>query len=705
MLMVILMAMLSVSVWAQTPPHIQITKELQETGEEICPGAILDVTIRLSGSGSTAYLREPVNAVVVIDKSGSMTWGGSIRYNEYMEPPYAPAGTPGYTGSHSTPYVQTIWAAWKFYEYFCFNSPVVGTQDHGGLVWYGYASNVPGNYPVRTPTDIQRHSDPYSYSHKTFWWHNHLARESVGGNTAMGPGMQVARDIIGAMPDKTRPNFMLMMSDGRPNEYWTPRPSEQPKWPTTGSASYIYYMHAIEIARRSSLAGPLNDGPNRNYPQYWDTTIYTLGLGSQVDTLLMNQLADPWDPAYWGGQSRPENSHAGFFAWALTENDLIDTFEAIAGHIISNVAGSEIHILEIVPSFDGMCPGGAESYTEIVPNSWNYPPTIIPPAPGDPDQNYRYTWDFSELLIGDEIEITFQMMVTDDVPLDTGGLLIECPESEVNYFDYLGTPRAFEIVDPGFTTGDCDADTPTPTATPTPTLTPTCAPETLMYDDFESGSFQEWDYHEPNSGVKIYRNANYAHSGEYFGFFAGCPAGSPGGLGTNEAVMLKMLDFSDPIRPGAALEFYMMIKGFIAPQKSGTGGRDIQHPYDMFTIEITDEHNHRIVDQFVYGDVPVGKYFHYRTSLQPFAGSKHVAIKLLTYFPVTTVDPQPGDNSEPMVFIDDVLVYDYCYEATPTPTATPVPPPPIPSTSPRGIGLTLLIIGLIIGLPMLRKVL
>lgn len=703
-LTIILLAVLSVSASAQTPPHIQITKELQDTGQEICPGAILDVTIRLSGSGSTAYLREPVNAVVVLDKSGSMTWGGTIRYNEYLEPPYAPVGTPGYSGSNSTPYVQTIWAAWKFYEYFCFNSPVAGTQDFGGLVWYGHPYDVPGTYPVRTPTPIQRHSDPYSYSHKSFWWHNHLAREAVGGDTAMGPGMQVARDIIGAMPDKTRPNFMLMMSDGRPNQYWTPRPSEQPPWPTPNSGNARYYMHAIEIARRSALAQPLNEGAGgRNYPQVWDTTIYTLGLGSQVDTLLMNQLADPWDPVYWGGRPRPANSHAGFFAWALTEHDLIDTFEAIAGHIISNVAGSQIHVLEIIPSFDGMCPGGAESFTEIVPNSWNYPPTVIPPVP--PDQNYRYTWDFSELLIGDEIEITFQMIVTDDVPLDTSGLLIECPESEVSYKNYLGTPQAFEIIDPGFTTGDCDAPTHTPTYTPTPTPTPTCAPETLMFDGFESGAFGKWDYTAPSSGVKVHRNANFAHSGEYFAFFAGCEPGSPGGFGTNEAVLLKTFDFSDPIRPGAALEFYMMMKGFVAPQKSGTGGRDTQLPYDMFTIEVTDEFGHRIVDQYVYGDVPVGKYFHYRRSLQPFAGSKQVAVKLMTYFPETIVNPQPNNNNEPMVFIDDVLVYDYCYEPTPTPTNTPIPPPPIPSTSPRGIGLTLLIIGLIIGLPMLRKVL
>lgn len=715
MLMVILMAMLSVSAWAQTPPHVQITKELQETGEEICPGAILDVTIRLSGAGSTAYMREPINAVVVIDKSGSMNFGGKVGYDKNKEPPYAPQGTPGYNQQRDAPFVQTVWAAWKFYEYLIFNAPTLGTVDHGGLVWYSAndrPAGVPGTYAVRTPTPIQRHSDPSSLAHKIFWWDNYLSKPLASGGTAMGPGMQEARDIIGAMrkdnPD--RPNFMVMMSDGQPNLYWTPRstpmgatPREEPPWPNTGSTNYRSYMHAIEIARRSSLAEELNEGTEgRYYPQVWDTTIYTLGLGIGVDHNLMNQLADPWHPSWWDGKPRPPQSHTGFYAWAQTENDLIDTFEAIAGHILSNVAGSEIQVLEIVPSFDGMCPGGAESYTEIVPNSWNYPPTIIPPAPGDPDQNYRYTWDFSELLIGDEIEITFQMMVTDDVPLNATGLLIECPESEVSYKNYLGTPQAFEIVDPGFTTGDCDAPTPTPTFTPTPTPTPTCAPETLMFDDFEAGNFDEWDYHDPNYGVKISKNANYAHSGEYFAFFAGCEPGSPGGLGTNEAVMLKRLDFSDPIRPGAVLEFYMMIKGFVAPQKSG---RDIQLPYDMFTIEITDEHSRRIVDQYAYGDLPIGKYFHYRKSLQPFAGSNQVRIRLLTYFPVTTVDPHPDDSGEPMVFIDDVLVYDYCYEPTPTPTATPVPPPPIPSTSPRGIGLALLIIGLIIGLPMLRKVL
>lgn len=696
---------------AQTPPHIEISKELEDTGTEICPGAILDVTIRLTGAGSTAFLREPVNAVSVIDKSGSMTWGGTVAYNEFLEPPYAPIGTPGYTSTGSSPYVETIWAAWKFYEYFCHHPPLAGEQDYSGLVWYGYAYGgsgrpwqyvVPGQYPVLTPTPIQRDPDPYSPLHKSYWWHSVLAREPVGGNTAMGPAMQVARNILGAMPEPERPNFMLMMSDGRPNEYWTPQPSENPPWSQTGTTTWRCYMHAIEIARRTSLSEPLNDAYGRVYPQVWDTTIYTLGLGSQVDTLLMNQLSDPWDPVYWGGIPRPENSHQGFFAWALTENDLIDTFEEIAGHIISNVAGSQIYVLEIIPSINGECPGGGNAFTEIIPNSWNYPPTVIPPDPDDPTQNYTYTWDFSELLIGDEIEITFQMMVTDDVPLDTAGLLIECPESEVNYTNYLGTPLAFEIIDPGFTTGLCDGPTATPTETPLPTATPTCIQETLMFDDFEMGDFVEWDGHGPDWGVKVFEDSNYAHDGDYFAYFAGCMDDPPDGYGPSEAHLIKFLDFSDPIKPGAVLECYIRLKGLAAPQKSGGGSKDGE-PYDLFMIEITDENNNYTLDQLSFFD-QTNKYFHYRKSLQQFAGSQYVRIRFFSYFPVTIYNPQPS-SSEPMVFIDDLIVYDYCYEPTPTPTPTPAPPPPIPTTSPKGVGLTLLIIGILIGIPVLRKAL
>ena len=306
--------------------------------------------------------------------------------------------------------------------------PSLGYDDYGGLVFYGYNTSpagVPGAYAQTTPTPIQRVRDnPLDPAHKQFWWFNRLSRQAYTGNTAMGPGMQAGRSVIAAMPMhvpwygagtptpvETKPpipgnNFMIVMSDGRPNLYWSAGAGEVPSWPDNA------YAHAIEMARRLSLQSAYGA-----YTQTWNTTIFTLGLGSQVDTLLMTMLADPWNPAYWGGTPRPAVANYGFFSWALTENDLIDTFEAIAGNIVSNLAGSDIYVLEIIPSMSGMCPGGTTVLTEIVPDSWNYTPTVIPPA--TPGGSPGYTWNFNELLIGDELEITFQMAVPTNAPLNT----------------------------------------------------------------------------------------------------------------------------------------------------------------------------------------------------------------------------------------------------------------------------------------------
>ncbi|MBN1880093.1 VWA domain-containing protein [bacterium] len=719
----------SVLIYAQTPPHINVQKELLTTGE-ICPGAIIDISIRLTGSGSTALLRYPVNTVCVIDKSGSMAFGGYIGWNPTVEPPYGnnppfptppiysptptPRPNPPYYPvypSGNSPYVQTIWASWKFFKYFVDNPPKYGYDDFGGLLFYGslnhsYPSyNLPGLHPVLTPVPIQRvRDDPTHASHKNFWWSSHLAIEPCSGGTAMGPAMQVARDVIGSMPlhvpsytsetptpvntqpDYDAPNFMLLMSDGRPNDSFASGPGEVPPWPDNA------YAHAIEMARRCSLKSPYGA-----YTQTWDTTIFTLGLGSEVDTLLMTMLSDPWNPAYWSGTPRPSQANYGFFSWALTESDLIDTFEAIAGHIVSNLAGSDIEVLEIVPGIGGVCPGGETVLTEIVENSWNYPPTVIPPeTPGD---SPSYTWNFNELLIGDEVVITFQMAVPTGAPLNTPSL-IECPDSSITYNTYLGDSVSYGIDDPGFEIGECNGPTSTPTPTPTPTSTPTCIQQTLFFDDFETGDFSLWDNAVPTWGVEVYDSSSYAHQGDQFAFFAGSEESS--GFGSNESYMFKILSFNNPIRPGANLEFYVRLKGFIFPQKGVSNGLDDPQAYDLFIVEVTDENSHFWFHEYSFFDQQ-DDYFQVRVPLYDFAGSETVRIRLISNYPVTVHDPDPWDNSEPMVFVDDFLVFDYCYEPTPTPTSTPPPQPSIPATSSKGIGITLLIIGLLIAIPVIRR--
>ena len=223
----------------------------------------------------------------------------------------------------------------------------------------------------------------------------------------------------------------------------------------------------------------------------------------------------------------------------------------------------------------------------------------------------------------------------------------------------------------------------------------------LFFDDFESGDFSLWDDAVPTWGVEVFNSSTYAHEGDHFAFMAGSEDVS--GFGPHESYLFKILSFDNPIRPGAVLEFYVRLKGFTFPQKLASGFDDIQ-AYDLFAIEVSDLNSHFWFQELTYFN-QISGYFHIRVPLLSFAGSDMVRIRLIANFPTTTYNPQPWNNSEPMVFIDDLSVYDYCYEPTPTTTPTSPPQPYIPATSSEGIGLTLFIIGLLILVPIVRRAL
>jgi len=104
-IMAFMMILVMASVQAQTPtptttsaapPHIDVVKMVMNPpGEEICPGFTIDVSVTLTGSGMA--IRLPVDAVTVIDRSGSMNWGAQAGWNSAIEPPYGPPGVPPYT--------------------------------------------------------------------------------------------------------------------------------------------------------------------------------------------------------------------------------------------------------------------------------------------------------------------------------------------------------------------------------------------------------------------------------------------------------------------------------------------------------------------------------------------------------------------------------------------------------------------------------
>jgi len=460
---------------AQTPtpdplPYINVTKEILNSGE-IHVGDLLNVQITLTGMGQAP--RGPADIVTVLDRSSSMAWGPQCGWNPAVEPPYGPVGVPPYhEATNDHPFVDMLWAAWQFYRYVAINYPDYGYEDYGGLVFFGSATGgcpegePPGCYPVPTefppdglPEPVQRGDLPgvTPTMAKDFWWFEHICREPAGGYTALGPGMEIGRDMFAAMPTHpaaptplpgtptpaTPPppvegdRHMVIFTDGRPDEWWPPD-GELPGWDDA-------YSHTVEMARRLALNEPW--GP---YTEVYRTTIHVIGLGSVVDHALMRELADPWHWQYWGSTPTPLAANHGEYHWAGSENDLDNIFQEIAAGIILQLAGTDISVREVMSAENNrLCPDGCTYvYTEMMEYSWNIEPTIIPPDPPG-ECCPEYEWQFDSLEVGEEIILTFQLLVSMDAPQETLLPYIECPESYLRYTNYEGTEITVPIPDPG----------------------------------------------------------------------------------------------------------------------------------------------------------------------------------------------------------------------------------------------------------------
>lgn len=699
------------------PPHLEIEKVLQ-TGGTICPGFVIDVSVTMTGSGTAGFVREPVDVVCLIDRSGSMSFGGRCGWNEYLEPPYGPLGAP-YTQTRYHPFVDAIWASWKFYDYLVNVPPSIGYVDYGGLYFY---SSAVGDVPaicVRTPTPVQigNYWDPTPLpptpsDSKQFWWHNHLADANPSGSTAIGPALQIGKQFLAAMPTHPAPptvlpgtptpvvpypdvqgrRYMILLTDGRPNVAWSPTPTPAgnttplpgPSWGTDA------YQHAIEMARRSTLTEPFGA-----YRDFNDITIYTVGVGASVESQYMQQLANPWSYPFFGTQTPlPTNAHAGEYRWAQTEADLIDMFQQIAAAITNDRAGKDITISENWGN-GGLCPGGEEIHTNIVPGSWNIAPTIIPGSPPE------YQWFFPQLLVNETITLNFQIAVESGLA-DGTFTLLECP-STIEYTSYHGFPLEQDIIDPGLTIGNCTTpiDTPTATRTPsaTPTNTPTCIPEVLVSESFETGSMSLWEGYGPSTQVRLLDDSDEAYDGDYSLYFAGSDSiGGP-----NEAYASMVVSLDAPIRFGTVLNFYIKLSNFESIEKQAAdGGKESRFGEDRFIVSIAGDH--LVMDVFgpaqedLFGS---GNWVFWSVDLKDFAG-QDVTIMFRSDFPTTFPDPDPLSNAA-MVMIDSIQIVDYCYDGTPTPTQSPTSAPPVPVTSKASIVTLLSLLSLLLLFPFVKR--
>jgi hypothetical protein len=713
---------------AQDPPHIEIVKNIDTVGE-ICPGDELDVTITMTGAGSAAHIREPIDTVVVIDKSGSMTWGVTRCYiddpwawGDYTAygPPTAIGACPfPWSNSFETrlsPYVNTVWAAWEFFYYLSITPPSIGYEDFGGLVFYGdetYPGGTPGNFAVTQtdpPISIQNPEgqDPYDY-----WWLGHLEPLPSFGNTAMGCGMQVGKEMLQAMPTHppvvppeptgpaiTAKRFMVVLTDGHPNRMWTPTAeylSTGPGW--TNSENYC-----LEIARRASLGEAWGD-----YTDFGNTKIFTIGLGTAVDGGFMWKIADPFYPGFSGTTPTPVNAQHGSYYWVQNESDLEDVFLEIAQAITFDRAGKDIEVHEVFN--DSVC---SPIYADII--SWWSDDDVTPIATPHPDYpactgtpgcSPEWAWHFkNNLRVGEQVELHLRLAIDSDAPYPNQPFYLECPESHITFIDYQDTPTALPIENPpNVQTGICDTPTPGPSDTPTPTMTPTqtptCIVENLWFEDLESGTFNGFDVGGwgPVECVRILDSPQHAHEGTCSIFFAGSPDAP---LGLSEARVSKSISFADPAyRQGVFLTFWIKLKNLTGPEKRGDGGQDEQ--YDYFHVEVAGSNGQFKYRSFDYYDELSfnSDWVPYQMDLSEFAGDPWVQIRFHSDFLLGVPNPDP-DDIWPKTFIDDIEIADHCYE-TPTPIYTGTPGPPIPSSSSSSLLIIVILISLTLLIPLFRR--
>ncbi|MBN1354934.1 hypothetical protein JXA40_01555 [bacterium] len=717
---------------AQDPPHIEITKQIETEGE-ICPGDIIDISITLTGAGSVGHVREPLDAVLIIDKSGSMTWGVTRCY---IDDPWGITGTEDYAAygppvtmgcpwpwnlsaeTRQSPYVNTVWAAWRFYHYLAITPPSPGYEDYGGLIFYGsnsYPSGVPGApYAVTQtspPISIQAPEglDPYD-----FWWLNHLEPLPSFGSTAMGCGMQLGKEMLQNMPthppvvwsDPTGPpvtgkRYMIVMTDGHPNQYWTPSAA----YLSTGPGWTNPDTHCLEMAKRTSLGEPW--GP---YTDCGNAMIFAIGLGSAVDGSFMWKVADPFYPGFSGSTPTPSNAKHGTYFWVQHENDLEEVFLEIAQAITFDRAGKDIEIHEIFD--ENVCSPiyadiiGWWSDDDVTPVATPHPD--YPTCTGTPNCSPEWIWHFkNNLRVGESVTLYLTLAIDPEAPYPNETFYLECPESHIEFIDYKDTPTALPIENPpGFQTGICATDTPgytsTPTPTTTPTTTPTCVVTVLWSENLESGDFSNFDPDGwgPPECVRVLDDARHSFEGAHSIFFAGSEDYP---VGDSRAHVNKSLSFNDPIyRQGVFLTFWIRLDELTGPEKSGEGGtRDSQ--YDQFYVEAVGYNGGVVTRMFdIFDQIATdSQWFPYQMDLTSLAGDPLVLVRFISNFNLGVPDPDP-DDMWPKTFIDDIRIEEMCY-TSPTPMYTCTPAPPIPATSTSSLLIIVILVTLTLVIPLLRR--
>ncbi|MGH7787838.1 MAG: VWA domain-containing protein, partial [Candidatus Binatia bacterium] len=237
------------------------------------------------------------------------------------------------------------------------------------------------------------------------------------GFTNIGGGVQVGQAQL-AINGRPAPavRVMVVLSDGVAN-----RTAGGTECPIEPSAPNVCTQSAVNQAATAKAAG---------------TVVFTIGLNLEnlppaTETVARNTL-----------QSMASNADSYFES--PSGSDLDGIFEEIA-NMITNIAGTNVVVTDILPSAVQFIPGSAT------------------PAPLS-IAGQTLTWNLGLISIGDTVTIRFRVRLD---PLQANQLVDVYPDSRVDYSNYEGTSASAPFPETRITVPGC----PTPTRTASSTAT------------------------------------------------------------------------------------------------------------------------------------------------------------------------------------------------------------------------------------------
>ena len=271
-------------------PPVKLAAEKYATPEELLPGdAVVNLTISLRGEGLAPNVTRKVEAMLVIDRSGSMAFtdyppsrlaaainASKLFAEELLKLNGSRVGVVSFTGRKCTDWFFGCWA-WRW--------------------------DITLDVPLTNNLTLIK---------------DKLDTLRAGGPTAIGMGIYKAREHFAQAGDLTAEKYIIFLSDGKDSGRWCHWLSGC-AW--VGSPPEHFPLLEAERAKNESIA------------------IYTIGIGDrssgEFDEELLMQIADVTGGRYF---------------YAPTPENLNEIYGEIAGEIKEAVAGREIVIRDFLPA-------------------------------------------------------------------------------------------------------------------------------------------------------------------------------------------------------------------------------------------------------------------------------------------------------------------------------------------------------------------